>query len=538
MNTEKLTQKTLESLETAQKLAIKNNNPQLEVVHLHRGLVEDPQGLVSNVLRLCGIEADAYRARLDDAIERLPRVDGMKDLAASRNFNKIIVVAEEEAKKLMDELISVEHLYLALIDHAEGIDRKILNEFRVTRQAFLQALAKIRENKRVTSANPEDGYQVLQKYGRDLVEMARDGKLDPVIGRDEEIRRAIRILSRRTKNNPVLIGEPGVGKTAVVEGLAQRILAGDVPDGLKDRTVFALDMGALIAGAKYRGEFEERLKSVLEEIRESDGKIILFVDELHTIVGAGKTEGSMDAGNLLKPMLARGELRLIGATTLDEYRKYIEKDAALERRFQPILVGEPSAEETVAILRGLKERFEVHHGVRMTDGAIIAAVELSERYITDRFLPDKAIDLMDEALAMLRTEIDSMPQEIDQLHRRILQKEIERHALSKETDPDSKQRLEELDDELAKLKERFHEQKAIWEQEKSSIDREKQIKKEIEEVKYKIEEAERQYDLEKLAQLRYGELDRLNKELEQATAQSGKQLLKEEVTEEEIAQIV
>ena len=476
-------------------------------------------------------------------IDKLPKVSGSGDqLYASRRFSQLLMAAEKNAQQFKDEYVSVEHLYLALVDENGTPSARIFRQYGIDREKLLQALTKVRGSQRVTSQNPEENYEALSKYGRDLVEMARQGKLDPVIGRDAEIRHTIQILSRKTKNNPVLIGEPGVGKTAVVEGLAQRILSGDVPEGLKDKTIFALDMGSLIAGAKYRGEFEERLKAVLNEIEKSEWRIILFIDELHNIVGAGRTEGSMDAGNLLKPKLARGELHCIGATTLDEYRKYIEKDAALERRFQKVLIDQPTVEDTISILRGLKERFEIHHGVRITDGALIACATLSDRYITDRFLPDKAIDLMDEAAAKIRMEIDSMPAELDEISRKIMQLEIEKQALGKEEDSGSRNRMAHIDQELAELKNKNDAMRAQWETEKQSIAGLKRIKQEIEDTRHQMEEAERSYDLEKMAQLKFGTLPALEKQLEEERqrVESGKDehLLKEEVTEEEIAEVV
>lgn len=543
MNIDKYTTSVQSALMDCQNLAIDMGHQMVDVEHLHAALLNARDGLIPRILKGMGVSVDVLRRELNDELDKLPKVSGGGDnIYSGRRLTKILMNAEKIAESFKDEYVSVEHVYLAIIDESGSISAKLLAKHGVKREAFLTELSRIRGNQRITSDNPEDNYEALEKYGRDLVEMAREGKLDPVIGRDQEIRHAIQILSRRTKNNPVLIGEPGVGKTAVVEGLAQRILNGDVPEGLKDKTIYALDMGALIAGAKYRGEFEERLKAVLNEIEKSEGRIILFIDEIHNIVGAGRTEGSMDAGNLLKPKLARGELHCIGATTLDEYRKYIEKDAALERRFQKVMVDQPTVEDTISILRGLKERFEIHHGVRITDGALIACATLSDRYISDRFLPDKAIDLMDEAAAKIRTEIDSMPVELDEISRRIMQLEIERQALSKESDNASKTRLENLEKELAELKSKNDQLRAKWEEEKSAITDLKKTKQEIENVKHQIETAERNYDLETLAKLKYGTLAELEKKLESQKACAEKaeeeRLLKEEVTEEEIAEVI
>ena len=543
MNAEKYTQKALEAVKTAQNMAQENSNQYVTTEHLLYALLDQDGGLIGSLFGKMGVDCDGLLSELDTLIRKLPRISGGSgEVYASPEVGKILNLAEKTAEKLHDEYLSVEHLMLAIFSEGSQSVRQLLSDHGITRSRFSDELAKVKTSP-VTSDNPEDSYDALKKYGTDLVERARTKELDPVIGRDAEIRNVIRILSRKTKNNPVLIGEPGVGKTAIAEGLAQRIVRGDVPEGLKDRTIFSLDMGALIAGAKYRGEFEERLKAVLNEVKKSDGKIILFIDELHTIVGAGKTEGSMDAGNLLKPMLARGELHCIGATTLDEYRQYIEKDAALERRFQPVMVNEPTVEDTISILRGLKERYEIYHGVRIHDNALVAAATLSDRYITDRFLPDKAIDLVDEACAMIRTEIDSMPAELDDLRRKIMQQEIEEMALKKEDDQLSRDRLEELKKELADEKEQFNAMKSRWEAEKSGVDSVKQLKSQIEQMHGEIERAQANLEYEKAAKLKYSDLPALEKQLKDTEAAAEKHtgdnsMVHDTVTENEIADIV
>ena len=546
MNTNKLTQKSIEVIQNAQSIAVSNSNQQIDQLHILLALLSQQEGLIPQLLSKMGVDDNAVREETERCVDGLPKVTGSgrrpDEVYITPDTDKALTAAEEEAKRMGDEYISVEHLFIGLIEKCKDKTKDIITSFGITKDKFLAALKTVRGNTRVTSDSPESTYDALKKYGQDLVELARNNKLDPVIGRDSEIRNVIRILSRKSKNNPVLIGEPGVGKTAIAEGLALRIVRGDVPNTLKDRSIFSLDMGALVAGAKYRGEFEERLKSVLQEIKKSEGKIILFIDELHLIVGAGKTDGAMDAGNILKPMLARGELHCIGATTLNEYRQYIEKDAALERRFQPVIVGEPTVEDTISILRGLKERYEVFHGVKINDNALIAAATLSNRYISDRFLPDKAIDLVDEACALIKTEMESMPTELDELSRKIMQHEIEEAALTKENDKLSEEHLAEIRKELSDMRERFKEMKAKWENEKTSITKVQDIRKEIEQISAEIDKAKREYNLNKAAELQYGRLPQLKAELEAAekAAEEGKNssLLRDKVTEEEIARII